>query len=339
MADAPKESTATNTTTQQESSTILPKESKSLDTAQKVLTGVGIVAGAIALVPIVAAVATGAAAVTGVAATVVLVAGAIGGLAAIGNAAISFMRGKFTDGGLDLFEAGIAGVGLAISNPLAALIVGGGALLFSIGRAIVGAVSASPPDVKTAGETVKQEQKEKALEKKDEPPYGKAYSSPDAAATAFAGYIYSSSLYVRHEYGAKIYSQTVDGVKSYYVSEPNSGGPHSVSYGGIDLPKGATYEATIHTHPNSNSFSSADKTNANNRGINSYVVGPNLSLQCYNVSDKTTSVVGTITSRLLTEAEKKILETEFRPSWDSHLDKNGNCNDGFNCGNMTWPTP
>jgi len=91
----------------------------------------------------------------------------------------------------------------------------------------------------------------------------------------------------------------------------------------------------IYTHPNSNLFSQADRNVAANLGINAYVVGPNLILQRYNISDNSTVEFGRITPRVLTAEERKALELEFRASWENHIA--GEC--PFNCHNMTWPTP
>lgn len=66
----------------------------------------------------------------------------------------------------------------------------------------------------------------------------------------------------------------------------------------MKIPAGTTMVATAHTHPNSNNFSglapgatSGDIPNAINRGLNSYVIGPNLNLQKYSIASNAVSIV------------------------------------------------
>ena len=47
--------------------------------------------------------------------------------------------------------------------------------------------------------------------------------------------------------------------------------------------------------------------------------------------------MGTITPDPLTEAEKRALEEEFHDSWYNHI-VDGECENGFNCANIAWPT-
>ena len=89
-----------------------------------------------------------------------------------------------------------------------------------------------------------------------------------------------------------------------------------------------------HTHPNS--LSGADINYAARHNINAYVVGPNLLLQRYNVANGTTVVVSTILPVGLTEAQRSVLVSMFRASWDSHI-VGGICSSGFGCGSMAWP--
>ena len=167
------------------------------------------------------------------------------------------------------------------------------------------------------------------------------YKTADDAAMAFANSTYSSSSYIRHEYGTVIYSITIDGVTTYDFATPVAGSPHSVGLGGIKIPSGTTKVATAHTHPNSNSFSglspgatTGDIPNANKRGLDSYVIGPNLNLQKYSISSGTVSVVGVASPVTLTGQQQAELVSQFRVSWDNHL---GTC--GFGCEHMSWPTP
>lgn len=159
------------------------------------------------------------------------------------------------------------------------------------------------------------------------------YKSADEAARAFSEEVYSSSLYIRHEYGTEIYSRTVFGVTTYNYNPPHAGEPHSVDVNSSS-PEGTTIVASAHIHPNSNTFSDQDKSVAMYLNINSYVVGPNLQLQKYDPSSGTTNL-GAIYPIQLTDAQKNSLVKEFEVSWDDHIIIG--CD--FGCFNMTWPTP
>lgn len=114
-----------------------------------------------------------------------------------------------------------------------------------------------------------------------------------------------------------------------------------MGYGDVKIPSGTTKVATAHTHPNSNNFSgltpgatSGDIPNAIRRGLDSYVIGPNLNLQKYSISYGTVSVVGVASPVALTSQQQAALVSQFQISWDNHL---GTC--AFGCEHMTWPTP
>ena len=158
---------------------------------------------------------------------------------------------------------------------------------------------------------------------------------------AFANTTYSASRYIRHEYGTIIYSSTSNGITTYNYATPVAGSPHSVGYGNVKIPSGTTKVATAHTHPNSNVFSglnpgatSGDIPNAINRGLDSYVIGPNLNLQKYSISSNSVSIIGVATPIVLTSKQQAELISQFQISWDSHL---GQCQFGYE--HMTWPTP
>ena len=167
------------------------------------------------------------------------------------------------------------------------------------------------------------------------------YKTADEAAMAFANSTYSSSSYIRHEYGTVIYSSTTNGTTTYDFATPVACSPHSVGYGNVKIPSGTTKVATAHTHPNSNIFSgltpgatSGDIPNAIRRGLDSYVIGPNLNLQKYSISSGAVSVVGVASPVALTSQQQAALVSQFQISWDNHL---GTC--AFGCEHMTWPTP
>ena len=156
------------------------------------------------------------------------------------------------------------------------------------------------------------------------------YDSPDEAARAFSEYIYSSSLYIRHEYGTQIYYFPGDGQTYYYFNYPTEGNPHSVSIG-APVPEGAIMIAYAHTHPNQNTFSNKDKQVADFYNYDGYVVGPNLVLQKYCVSTREIRSIGLIIPRTLSALDKAILRSQFYASWMQHV--SGNC-----CTTISWPT-
>ena len=163
------------------------------------------------------------------------------------------------------------------------------------------------------------------------------YASPEDAAVAFANEIYSSSLYIRHEYGTLIYSITVGGVTRFYYADPVAGNPHGTGTAYLDtvIPAGVDVVATAHTHPNSNTFSSSDISNANKRGLDNYVLGPSLNVLKYDVSagQVVPNPVGQATLRPLSDIEKMQLYRRFESSWNNHT-----CNFLYCNNNGAWPT-
>ena len=160
------------------------------------------------------------------------------------------------------------------------------------------------------------------------------YKSADEAARAFSEEVYSSSLYIRHEYGTEIYSRTVSGVTTYNYNPPHAGEPHSVDVNSSS-PEGTTIVAAAHTHLFGNTFSEPDKSVAMFLNINTYVVGPNLELQRYNVSSGSITSLGVISPTTLTDAQRDSLVANFEVSWDEHIMIG--CE--YGCFNITWPTP
>ena len=160
------------------------------------------------------------------------------------------------------------------------------------------------------------------------------YKTADDAAKAFLEQVYSSSLYIRHEYSTEIYSRTINGETTYDYNSPRAGSPHSASVYN-STPVETILVAYAHTHPNSNDFSSSDIRVAKNLNIDAYVVGPNLVLQRYSVSSAEIINIGSITPITLTDSQRLSLVTEFQASWDDHI--SAGCD--FNCKNMIWPTP
>jgi hypothetical protein len=99
--------------------------------------------------------------------------------------------------------------------------------------------------------------------------------------------------------------------------------------------------AIVHTHPNSNEFSGlnngkGDVGFANYYNVNIYMVGPNLHLQRYNVSDGSVDAVCAINPSPLDDEQRVNLAVLTEESWDAHV-RGGYC--GFGCPYMTWPNP
>ena len=163
------------------------------------------------------------------------------------------------------------------------------------------------------------------------------YATADLAAMAFATRIYASSLYIRHEYATEIYKVTRNGSTLYFYTPPSPGKPHYCYIVPSRVPDNGTIVAYSHTHPNSNQFSSADITIANDLKIDAYFNGPNLQVKKFEYRTGQYPIdVGTITPTPLSDTEKQALQVAFSESWYEHL-TDGSCN--FNCDEKTWPTP
>ena len=178
------------------------------------------------------------------------------------------------------------------------------------------------------------------------------YETPEDAAKAFSEEVYSASMYIRHEYGAYIYSLTVDGKIMYSYNPPLSGTPHN-SKGSDLIPEGATVVAFAHIHPNLNGFSKPDRDGALALGINVYVVGPDRELrlhvpqpnpqsddypQAHEDKDKDKdddSGLGIFISPIpLTDGQRVSLPEEFQESWHIHITST-KCD--ARCWEMKWP--
>ena len=160
----------------------------------------------------------------------------------------------------------------------------------------------------------------------------KSYSTPDDAARGFAEENYSASRYIRHEYGAVIYSASSGGKTTYHYTPVVVGTPHGVDYGAFqDLP---TAVATVHTHPRFNEFSRPDKDNAVSRGMNNYMVGPNLKLSVYYFDYRNIRELGVIEPTPLSDSQKIKLAEQYQISWDNHLKT---CPPKYDCDTIPWP--
>ena len=159
------------------------------------------------------------------------------------------------------------------------------------------------------------------------------YETADEAALAFFEEVYASSMYIRHEYGAEIYSIVIGGKLMYAYTTPRVGEPHGV-YVYRSVPKGANYVAFAHTHPNSDIFSKGDRWIANKYLGNAYVAGPSGVIKKKIFLYYKTEDVGTFVPMPLTDYQRTKLEETYADAWVAHT-KEG-C--GFDCSEKIWPT-
>ena len=165
--------------------------------------------------------------------------------------------------------------------------------------------------------------------------YKEPYNSAEAAAIAFSQRYYSSSYYIRHEYGAYIFSSTFNNMTTFNYTNIVYGDPHDVEFY-IKLNDNRNFVASVHTHPNSDEFSETDIEVCENNERIGYLMIPGNTLLRYNFSDNSTTTLDTYTPIVLTEKEKELLQLRFNTSWQNHISKG--CEKGFNCNNSTlWP--
>ena len=175
------------------------------------------------------------------------------------------------------------------------------------------------------------------------------FTSSDLAATDWAINNYEKSLYVRFEVGSLVYSFDSNGTIYYSYTNSVVGDAHSVQPYNTqgNVPANGTIVNALHTHPNSNTFSGAGQNATNgdlpfarNNGIGLYLISPNRNLQLYADHGNgyvTATVARNLQTRPLTNAEKQALQQQYQDQWNAHI-QNG-CPQGFDCENLTWPTP
>lgn len=164
--------------------------------------------------------------------------------------------------------------------------------------------------------------------------YKEPYNSAEAAAIAFSQRYYSSSYYIRHEYGAIIYSVTQNNTTTYNFTNVVYGGVHNVLIP-LELSKGGSYVGDIHTHPFDVSFSDEDKDS--NVGCG-YLVIPTLEIKKYNyVTQSEYDTIITFSPVDLTSQEKELLCERFERSWQTHV--SNDCTAESDCENHAneWP--
>ena len=124
---------------------------------------------------------------------------------------------------------------------------------------------------------------------------GDKFKSINAAALDFGKTYNDNSIVAKKEFGSTIFkTKDFEGNAYYTYTKPNEGDIASVRVSG-------TFEgekvATIHAHGNydvrydNNNFSTTDKSNADYRGVSNFVTTPNGSLQKYDPSSKSVTLL------------------------------------------------
>ena len=167
---------------------------------------------------------------------------------------------------------------------------------------------------------------------------GDLFLSVQEAVKFFAIEYYNVSLYIRMEIVSSIYAVSRNNRIYYSYTQYTVGSPHSANpYSGDKyIPKGAWRVAVVHTHPNSNSFSNADKDFVKSTYIPLYVVTPNMSIRVYHDTRrgfKDELVLSGLRPWKLTHAQMYSLKSTYQFSWDYHT-KIG-CD--FGCNAKNWP--
>ena len=166
--------------------------------------------------------------------------------------------------------------------------------------------------------------------------YKEQFKTKDLAAKDFAECYYNRSLYIRLEFSAIIYQKKN---KKFSYTKYSVGDAHSCNPMASEkrVPAGASIRAIIHTHPNSNEFSSADKRYSEGCFLPLYVVTPNKKLRIYHDTRrgyKDEVVYKNLKFSKLSNKVKTKLTNKYAIRWNSHLLKD--C--GFECQNRRWPS-
>ena len=164
------------------------------------------------------------------------------------------------------------------------------------------------------------------------------YTSGNVAARDFTTEHYNKSLYIRMEISSMIYC-VIRNKRVYYSYTPYIvGDPHSCQpLNGVKyIPKDGWKWGEIHTHPNSNSFSSADKKWCWNTDLVLYVATPNKSIRRYYPTRARwydELVYKNVQLKKVPVIYQNALKNQYRKKWIQHTKTN--C--GFNCKKKFWP--
>ena len=160
------------------------------------------------------------------------------------------------------------------------------------------------------------------------------FNSTDDAATYFAKKYYYSSYYIRHEYGATIYSVNHNNTQTYNFTNIIYGSVHEVIVY-FNMTVGGDVEGNIHTHPFDSSYSDDDKNGSVGNG---YLVIPDLSIKKFNYeSQEEHESTISFSPNELTNTEKSLLRERFEDSWQVHVASD--CTAESDCDNHAdeWP--
>ena len=160
------------------------------------------------------------------------------------------------------------------------------------------------------------------------------FNSTDDAATYFAKKYYYSSYYIRHEYGATIYSVNHNNTQTYNFTNIIYGSVHEVKVY-FNMTVGGDVEGDIHTHPFDSSYSDDDKNGSVGNG---YLVIPDLSIKKFNYeSQEEHESTISFSPNELTNTEKSLLRERFEDSWQVHVASD--CTAESDCDNHAdeWP--
>ena len=164
--------------------------------------------------------------------------------------------------------------------------------------------------------------------------YNEPFNSADDAAIYFAKKYYRSSYYIRHEYGAMIYSVTKNNTTTYNFTNIVYGGVHSVTIN-MNVDTGGTFVGDIHTHPYDNNYSDEDKNLDRGYG---YLVVSTLKIKKLNYAtgEENNSTINFYPNELTTR-EKELLCDRFKASWQAHVSYD--CEALSDCDNHAeeWP--
>ena len=126
------------------------------------------------------------------------------------------------------------------------------------------------------------------------------FKTNDEAAIDWAQNVNPKSIQDNLEYGSTLYELEIKGEKYITYVEPAKGSPAGVyTDRESPAPEGKKRTGIIHSHGaydpryKNNEFSGSDRSNADRRQADSYVVTPNGSLQRYDVCDKKDSTIKT----------------------------------------------
>ena len=164
---------------------------------------------------------------------------------------------------------------------------------------------------------------------------GTLFNSESSAVRDFAVCYYAISLYIRMELSVLVYKTTTGkyGYTLYIIGDPHSCRPLD---GKSKIPSKSKLVSAVHTHPNSNNFSDADKKFSRINNITLWVITPNRKIRSY--SKKGTQYYDRIiwayfSTNPISPSLKYQLKRDYYGKWKSHT--MSVC--AFGCSRLVWP--